>query len=103
VHQVVRIGRVYQDALVGIATTPLIAPVFTGWHLPQVLDGRRQVVGRVGHGFLFRWWTKPILGSVCAGGYFLGFLPGMRSSPGRTSTVSARQSESSMWASIRSV
>jgi hypothetical protein len=55
VHQVVRIGRVYQDALVGIATTPLIAPMFTGCHLPQVLDGRRQVVGRVGHGFLFRW------------------------------------------------
>jgi hypothetical protein len=53
-------------------------------HLPAELVGRRQVVGRVGHGFIFRWWTNPIL--VCAGGYFLGFLPSMRSSPGRTST-----------------
>src|SRR6185369_7499638 len=56
-------------------------PTGTGGHprtpgrrgnLPQVLVGRRQVVGRVGHGFIFRWWTNPILELVCAGGYFLG-------------------------------
>jgi hypothetical protein len=28
-------------------------------HLQPELVGRRQVVGRVGHGFLFRWWTNP--------------------------------------------
>ena len=32
-----RVGRVYQDALVGIATTPLIAQMFTGCHGDDLL------------------------------------------------------------------